>query len=206
MIVPEPNTILKGDLFPMNWYEKLNQYFPVDEMKSKVHMETLLVEKENVYIKDESPKHVLMYVEFDNFIFVDYLFVSKEARGEGLGRKILNQLKAKNKVILLEVEPINYSDSDSEKRLRFYAREEFKHATRIGYSRRSLATGENTILEILYWSPVEADEYAIYEAMKWTYENIHTYKDEDFYGDSYDLSHEVLVFNEENKKNMLKPY
>lgn len=81
----------------MNWYEKLNQYFPVDEMKSRDHMETLLADKGNVYIKDESPKHVLMYVEFDNFIFVDYLFVSKEARGEGLGRKLLNQLKEKIK-------------------------------------------------------------------------------------------------------------
>ncbi|ALC87019.1 MULTISPECIES: GNAT family N-acetyltransferase [Bacillaceae] len=190
----------------MNWYEKLNQYFPVDEMKSRVHMETLLADKGNVYIKDESPKHVLMYVEFENFIFVDYLFVSKEARGEGLGRKLLNQLKEKNKVILLEVEPINYDDTDSEKRLRFYAREEFKHATRIGYTRRSLATGENTVLEILYWSPSDEDESVIYEAMKWTYENIHTYKDEHFYGDSYDPSHEVLVFNEEGKKNMLKSY
>lgn len=193
-------------MFRMNWYEKLNQYFPVDEMKSRDHMVTLLTEKGNVYIKDEGPKHVLMYVEFENFVFVDYLFVSKEARGEGLGRKLLNQLKEKNKVILLEVEPINYEDSDSEKRLRFYAREEFKHATRIGYSRRSLATGENTILEILYWSPSDEDEYAIYEAMKWTYENIHTYKDEDFYGDSYDASHEVIVFNEESKKNMLKSF
>ena len=79
----------------MNWYEKLNQYFPVEEMKSKEHMETLLAEKGNVYIKDEGPKHVLMYVEFENFVFVDYLFVSKEARGEGLGRKLLEQIKRK---------------------------------------------------------------------------------------------------------------
>ena len=197
---------MEGVLSKMNWYEKLNQYFPIDEMKSQIHMETLLEDKENVYIKDEGPKHVLMYVEFDNFVFVDYLFVSKEARGEGLGRKLLNQLKEKNKVILLEVEPVNYEDSDSEKRLKFYAREEFKHATRIGYSRRSLATGENTVLEILYWSPTDEDEFAIYEAMKWTYENIHTYKDEHFYGDSYDASHQVLKFNDESKKNMLKSF
>jgi hypothetical protein len=190
----------------MNWYEKLNQYFPIEEMKSKEHMETLLAEKGNVYIKDEGPKHVLMYVEFENFVFVDYLFVSKDARGEGLGRKLLNQLKEKNKPILLEVEPVNYEDTDTEKRLKFYAREDFKHASRIGYIRRSLATGENTVLEILYWSPVNQDELDIYKAMKWTYENIHTFKDEHFYGESYDPSNEVLEFNTEKKRNMLGEY
>ncbi|MBM7707616.1 hypothetical protein JOD03_002563 [Chryseomicrobium aureum] len=29
----------------MNWYEKLNQYFPVEEMKSKEHMDALLNKK-----------------------------------------------------------------------------------------------------------------------------------------------------------------
>ncbi|MFP3421940.1 GNAT family N-acetyltransferase, partial [Bacillus sp. SIMBA_161] len=43
----------------MNWYEKLNQYFPVQEMKSKEHMDTLLKEKGSVYYKDEGPYHVL---------------------------------------------------------------------------------------------------------------------------------------------------
>lgn len=57
----------------MNWYEKLNQYFPVEEMKSKEHMDALLKEKGSVYYKDEGPYHVLMYAEFPNFTFVDYL-------------------------------------------------------------------------------------------------------------------------------------
>ena len=42
--------------------------------------------------------------------------------------------------------------------------------------------------------------------MKWTYENIHTFKDEHFYGDTYDPSDEVLAYNEEKKPNMLKEY
>ncbi|AYC28641.1 GNAT family N-acetyltransferase [Paenisporosarcina cavernae] len=184
----------------MNWYEKLNQYFPVEEMKSQEHMETLLKEKGEYYIKDEGPKHVLMYVEFENFTFVDYLFVSKEARGEGLGKKLLNKLKEKNKAILLEVEPVNYEDTDTEKRLRFYAREGFQHASRIGYNRRSLATGENNAMEILYWSPTNQPEEEIYEAMKWTYENIHTFKDEKFYGESYDPTEEVLEFHSKDKE------
>ncbi|MCY7602794.1 GNAT family N-acetyltransferase, partial [Bacillus altitudinis] len=29
----------------MNWYEKLSEYFPIEEMKSKEHMEALLKER-----------------------------------------------------------------------------------------------------------------------------------------------------------------
>ncbi|MBD7907561.1 GNAT family N-acetyltransferase [Sporosarcina gallistercoris] len=190
----------------MNWYEKLSEYFPIEEMKSKEHMDALLKDKHNVYCKDEGEKHVLMYVETESFVFVDYLFVSSSARGEGLGKKLLTQLKEKGKPILLEVEPVNYEDTDTEKRLRFYARENFHHASRIGYSRRSLATGEQTDLEILYWSPEDAEEETVYNAMKMTYEEIHTYKDDEFYGESYDPIDKVLTFRTEGKTNILKPF
>ena len=112
----------------MHSYEKLNQYFPIVEMKSKEHMEALLKERSDIYYKDEGPYHVLMYVELDYFIFIDYLLVLKESRGQGLGHKLLEKLKEKNKPIILEVEPVNYEDSDTEKRLQFYKREGFLHA------------------------------------------------------------------------------
>ncbi|WP_404449296.1 GNAT family N-acetyltransferase [Sutcliffiella horikoshii] len=179
----------------MNWYEKLNQYFPVEEMKSREHMELLLKERGDIYHKDEGEHHVLMYVELDNFIFIDYLFVSKDARGMGLGHKLLDKMKEKGKPIILEVEPVDYEDTDSEKRLRFYKREGFEHATSIGYRRRSLATNEVNAMEILYWSPTDAGEEAIYEGMKATYEQIHTYKDKELYGESYDKVDKVLTYD-----------
>jgi GNAT superfamily N-acetyltransferase len=184
----------------MNWYEKLNQYFPVEEMKSREHMELLLKEKGDIYHKDEDEYHVLMYVELENFIFIDYLFVSKDARGMGLGHKLLNKLKEKGKAIILEVEPVDYEDTDTEKRLRFYKREGFEHASSIGYRRRSLATNEVNPMEILYWSPSDAGEEEIYEGMKETYEKIHTYKDKELYGESYDEVDKVLTY-EEDKDN-----
>ena len=187
----------------MHWYEKLNQYFPIEEMKSREHMESLLEERSDIYHKDEGPKHILMYVELDNFIFIDYLLVSKNARGEGLGHKLLEKLKRKGKPIILEVEPINYEDSDSEKRLHFYKREGFKHANSIGYERRSLATKELNELEILYWAPNNESEEMIFEAMKKTYNLIHTYKDQHFYGESYQPVEEVLTFSEDPKNENL---
>ncbi|MGP4070754.1 GNAT family N-acetyltransferase [Halobacillus sp. B29] len=180
----------------MNWYEKLNKYFPVEEMKSKEHMEALLKEKSDVYYKDEGDKHVLMYAEFDSFIFIDYVYVSTAARGQGLGHKLIEKMKAKNKPIILEVEPVDYDETDSEKRLRFYQREGFKHAQSIGYTRRSLATNEVNQMEILYWSPEGATEEEIYEQMKRMYTEVHTYRDEDFYGKSYQHVDEVLQMDE----------
>lgn len=181
----------------MNWYEKLNQYFPVEEMKSKEHMEILLDEKSEVYHKDEGPDHVMMYAEFDDFIFIDYLLVSKESRGKGVGRKLLEKLKKKQKPIILEVEPIDYEDTDTEKRRKFYAREGFELAKSIGYRRKSLATQEVNEMEILYWSPTHESEEAIYEKMKKAYEKIHTYKDVELYGESYWPSEKVLSYEPE---------
>jgi GNAT superfamily N-acetyltransferase len=179
----------------MNWYEKLNQYFPIEEMKSKAHMEALLKEKSDIYHKDEGKHHVMMYAELNDFIFIDYIFVSKDARGEGLGHKLLEKLKKKGKPIILEVEPVNYEDTDTEKRLKFYQREDFKHADTIGYERRSLATNEVNKMEILYWTPCDESEEHIYEAMKKTYNMIHTFKDKELYGESYQPVSEVLYLD-----------
>ncbi|KGX87722.1 GNAT family N-acetyltransferase [Pontibacillus litoralis] len=189
----------------MNWYEKLNQYFPIEEMKSKEHMELLLNEKSDVYHKDESSSHVLMYAEFDSFIFIDYVWVSGQARGQGIGHKLIEKLKKKEKPIILEVEPVDYDDTDTEKRLRFYQKEGFEHATSIGYTRRSLATNELNQMEILYWSPEHESEETIYEKMKQMYVKIHTYKDEELYGKSYQPVEEVLTMDEDaSNENILE--
>jgi hypothetical protein len=183
----------------MHWYEKLNQYFPIVEMKSREHMETLLKERSDIYHKDEGPTHLIMYAEFENFVFIDYLIVSTTTRGQGLGHILMEKMKHKGKPIILEVEPVNYEDSDTEKRLRFYKREGFKHAESIGYERRSLATNEINKMEILYWAPHNESEEMIFENMKKTYNLIHTYKDQQFYGESYQPVEEVLTFNRESE-------
>lgn len=180
----------------MNWYEKLQQYFPIEELKSQEHMELLLKEKGDIYHKDEGPYHVMMYAEFPSFIFIDYLYVSKESRGQGLGHQLIEKLKQRKKPIILEVEPLDYTDSDSSKRLRFYRREGFEHAQSIGYTRKSLATHENNTLEILFWSPEEANEEAIYEQMKEMYEDIHTYKDKEVYGEAYQSVDEAITYDD----------
>jgi hypothetical protein len=116
----------------------------------------------------------------------------------------LEKLKQKGKPIILEVEPVNYEDSDTKKRLHFYKREKFEHAVSIGYERKSLATNEVNRMEILYWAPNGESEDMIFEAMRKTYNMIHTYKDQHFYGVSYEPVNEVLTFSEEpENRNIL---
>lgn len=188
----------------MDWFEKLNEYFPIHEMKSKKHMEMLLKERGDVYYKDESDDHVMMYAEFDEFIFIDYLYVAGHTRGKGVGHKLLQKLKQKNKPIILEVEPVDYEDTDTKKRLHFYKREAFQHASSIGYSRRSLETNEKSPLEILYWSPTneteEEVEKAVFKQVHHLYENIHTYKDKEVYGQSYEKIDDVLSIRDKDEK------
>lgn len=187
----------------VHWYEKLKDYFPIEEMKSKEHMESLLEDYPELYHKDEGHNHVMMYVEAEDFVFIDYLYVSNESRGQGLGHQLLEKLKRKNKPIILEVEPVQYKDSDTKKRLKFYRREGFQHAKSIGYSRRSLATKQVNSLEILYWAPNEEGEELVYEALVKTYNKIHTYKDVDFYGESYEPVDKVVQLNDqENVRNI----
>ena len=70
----------------------------------------------------------------------------------------------------------------------------------IGYHRRSLATKEiNSSLEILYWAPHHESEEVI-DAMRKTYNLIHTYKDTDFYGEPYQPADEVLTFSQQKGK------
>ena len=176
----------------MPWYKKLNEYFPVEEMKSRRHMEALLRDKPEHYRKDEGPDHVMMYVEFDDFLFVDYVFVAASARGQGLGHDLIERLKAKGKPILLEVEPLDYDDTDTVKRQRFYAREGFRHAERVVYKRPSLATGQKIPLEILYWSPEDTNDEQVFRAMRRIYDDIHRYRDQEIYGEAYDPVEEVL--------------
>ena len=178
----------------MPWYETLNEYFPVEEMKSREHVEALLRERSDVYRIDHGPTHVLLFVEGQDFVFVDYLLVSRAARGQGLGQKLLDRLKALGKPVLLEVEPEDYDDTDTVKRHRFYAREGFRRAEQVRYRRRSLATGEENELEILYWSPdPETTDADVHAHMTAIYEHVHTWRDREFYGASYQPAAEVLT-------------
>ncbi|RDW15987.1 GNAT family N-acetyltransferase [Oceanobacillus chungangensis] len=188
----------------MNWYEKLNDYFPIEEMKSRKHMELLLEDKTSPYKKVESQDYVMMYAEFDQCIFVDYLWVAADTRGQGTGHKLMEMIKQKNKPILLEVEPVDPDEKDTAKRLRFYQGEGFKHAKTINFQNRSFQTNEMAPLEILYWAAEIVEDSFILVQMKKVYNSIHKYKSTEIYGRKFSEAEEILQIDESrNRANLL---
>lgn len=183
----------------MNWYDKLNTYFPVEEMKSKEQIDALLADKGDIYHKDEGDTHILMYAEFDSFVFIDFLWVSEKTRGKGIGHQLIEKMKAKNKPMILEVEPVVADDPDTKKRLRFYKREGFTHAEPIIYYHQDFITNKETQLEVLYWAKSELSEKTIFEYMKKIYEEVHAYNVEKIYGNLPKPVYKVLRFDENRK-------
>lgn len=165
----------------MNWFQRLNSYFPVEEMKAEEQLKALLTDKPNHYHKDESDLHIMMYAEYAEFVFVDFLWVSEKARGKGIGKKLIEQLKNKQKTIILEVEPVDENNEDTEKRLRFYFREGFKIAGSISYHFQALVSHSEIELDIMYWDETEKTAEQLLDYMTTIYEEIHSYKQKEIY-------------------------
>ncbi|MDQ0339744.1 N-acetylglutamate synthase-like GNAT family acetyltransferase [Caldalkalibacillus uzonensis] len=177
----------------MGWYQKLRQYFPPEEMKKKEQMEALLKQNPH-YKKEETDSYIMLYGEYSDFIFVDYILVDKEKRGQGIGQRLLEELKAKGKTIILEVEPVDEDDPDTVKRERFYLSNGFKRTEHIRYYRDVGETSpELNRMELYYWSPQgEVDEEVIREQMVKAYEDIHHYQYEEYF-DRWEPDPEKLI-------------
>ncbi|MGG3467434.1 GNAT family N-acetyltransferase [Neobacillus pocheonensis] len=179
-----------------DWYTRLTDYFPEKEMKSKMHFEILFHEKQGIYQLEESQDHVLVYFEKADFIFIDYILVARNNRGNGRGRMILDQLKQKGKAIILEVEPVTLNDPDSEKRIRFYEKNDFLKMESIGYERIHMVTDELNKMDIFCWSPVHRTEQWVLDQMEEIYQEVHAFKARELYGCNPQSGNEVLWLKE----------
>lgn len=164
----------------MDWYEKLSEYFPANEMKHPGQMEELLADHP-AYKKHETHEYVATYAEFPNFIFIDYLLVNPKIRGKGLGSKALSLFKRKDKTIILEVEPADTDRRETTQRIRFYERNGFQKAEHIVYT-RSDEEGDPYEMDVYYWSPGVVSEREILHQMATICRDIHNFKSEKYYG------------------------
>lgn len=156
-----------------DWYKRLNNYFPEDEMKEQQHMEKLLNEKP-YYHKEVTQDYILVYGEYEEFIFIDYLLVDGKKRGKGIGSKVLKSITDKGKVILLEVEPIDAAENETAARQQFYLKNDFKIAKNVEYYRGK--EEEPIKMELFYWNNGKevSDEQIRKYALK-TFHDIHYY-------------------------------
>jgi ribosomal protein S18 acetylase RimI-like enzyme len=178
----------------MDWYERLADYFPAHELKHPGQMEELL-ENHSAYHKLETDDYLVTYAEFKHFIFIDYLLVNPETRGQGIGSKILNAFKRRGKTVILEVEPPEDDDENTLRRVQFYERNDFKRADRIVYT-RSDEDGQPYTMDVYYWSPEDVDERDIHHQMSHICREIHNFKSEKYYGRLIADPEEVLEWEQ----------
>lgn len=164
----------------MDWYEKLNDYFPEHEMKDPNQLKDLIEEKD-VYHLVETDDYIVLYAEFPSFIFIDYLLVTSRSRGRGIGTKVLGRLKSKGKMILLEAEPDSPGNEDAQRRLSFYFKNGFRLAESIRYVRED-DEGRPYPMHILYWSQSDLPESEIMARMEKACEEIHNFRAKRYYG------------------------
>lgn len=178
----------------MDWYQKLSSYFPEHEMKSKTHLEDLLNHKDE-YNKIETENYVVLYAEFSDFLFIDYLLVFKSDRGQGIGSQVLSEFKKKQKSILLEVEPRDPDDPDTIKRFRFYDKNGFGYADQIEYIFID-EQGNSFPMKLFYWPPYELSQRDIMERMQRIINEIHNFRSETKDGQLTANPERVLRFKE----------
>ncbi|GMA49800.1 putative acetyltransferase YjbC [Alicyclobacillus contaminans] len=164
----------------MDWFNKLQAYFPEHEMKDEGQMRELL-SHHSAYRKWETDQFVVTYAEFPDFLFIDYLLVYPGTRGHGVGSQILNRFKQKGKTIVLEVEPADAEDKDTLRRVRFYERNGFHRANHIEYT-RSDDDGTSFTMDVYYWSPNEVSERTILRHMSTVCREIHNFRALKYYG------------------------
>lgn len=191
--------VIQGAFKTSNWFNRLKEYFPEKEMKSRKHFETLLQDKA-MYQVMEDQDYILVYFEQQDYIFIDYILVTGNNRSRGVGSKVLNELKSKGKAIILEVEPISPLDPDSEKRVRFYSRNDFLTMESIGYERIHMVTNELSKMDILCWSQTTVTEGWVLDQMKEIYTEVHAYKAKELYGRNPQSVTDVLWIKEHIKE------
>lgn len=164
----------------MDWYDKLTDYFPEHEMKKAEQLQDLIEEKD-VYHLVETENYIVLYAEFPQFLFIDYLLVTSASRGKGLGTKVLDRLKAKGKLILLEVEPNDPENEETKRRIAFYYKNGFRKADQIRYVRED-EQGRPFAMHIMYWSPTARPQEDIMKKMEKACEEIHNFRAKKYYG------------------------
>ena len=87
-------------------WDDLNQYFKKSELRSKESQYKAFKHK-NYYISffnDEISSAFALWWDFDSLVFCEYIVVSGDNRGIGMGSRLLEHLAKLKKQIVLEVE------------------------------------------------------------------------------------------------------
>lgn len=121
-------SLLKKEQFDI-FYKMLTENFPASERRTYIKHKEMLdnpLYKVFLYCSGENVLGMIAEWEFDDFLYIEHLAVSKHFQSKGIGSSMLRDFKLKfnQKIIILEVELPN--TLQAEKRIEFYKRFNFK--------------------------------------------------------------------------------
>lgn len=99
--------------------------FPEAERRDKEQIENLINNNKemsfNAIMEGDEVNGLLVYWDFENFVYLEHFAIFPRLRNKGIGKKMLELLKnSTNKIIVLEVEPAD--DDMAGRRVSFYER------------------------------------------------------------------------------------
>ncbi|MBO4982583.1 MAG: GNAT family N-acetyltransferase [Clostridia bacterium] len=142
--------------------------FPEEERRDEAEQERALKKDDyhfDLIMDGDTFIGVMLYWETDNLVFLEHFTTCPEIRGNGYGKKALDLLKAKNKLILLEIE--TPADEITQRRYGFYKRNGFVMNSVLHIQAKYHVGDEDLELKVLtYPRALENDEYRdFYEYM-----------------------------------------
>ena len=111
--------------------ELFQSSFPVNERRPLESLKKIISDESDVYcdavLRNNVYVGLLVYWDFADFVYVEYLAVDPDIRGGGIGARILSQLRdGVRKPVVLEVEPP--FNELAKRRIGFYERNGFEYS------------------------------------------------------------------------------
>lgn len=108
--------------------ELFQSSFPVNERRPLESLKKIISDESDIYcdavLRNNVFVGLLVYWDFTDFVYIEYLAVNPDIRGGGIGARVLSQLKdVVRKPVVLEVEPP--LNELAKRRIGFYERNGF---------------------------------------------------------------------------------
>lgn len=165
--------IQKEEFAPV--YSDMTGQFPIFELKSYEHYIKYFDSDKYCFYRAGDIGYIL-FVNIDDYIWVDYLAIFKEYQSMGFGSKILDLIKEefKNyKGIFFEVEKVDFNKINTVKRSKFYVKNGVNPVNNIEYY---YPNDEGGLLMDLYYCPLKdknPDNKTIKKVISDVFEFIH---------------------------------
>jgi ribosomal protein S18 acetylase RimI-like enzyme len=124
--------------FPREERRELNALLAMMDQKSMFFSEVLF---------ESETAGMVVYWEFDDFLYIEHLAIISDQRGKGIGSSVLKELQGKGYPVLLEVEIPH--DEESSQRVTFYNRSGF-NALPVAYFQPPYREAESLLPMMLF--------------------------------------------------------